>query len=217
MNIRAINGERYIITQWVNPNPAINDSNWHNPTGSPLDINGTWNISHAVVAHRAHAARRGPQGPVPGRVRRSAATTSSRKAWSVGVRFVDRELKRVIEDFGIFTDPSDPPLLTGYVIGNPGEGNFGAPYEQAEAVLPRRRAHPAAGEGRPLAALQLVRLRQGQGQLRGPLHLRLRPARPEHHGALRHPLVPPERLRYCCARTSRTSSRSTAPTRSRSA
>jgi hypothetical protein len=35
----------------------------------------------------------------------------------------------VIEDFGIFTDPSDPQLLTGYVIGNPSEGAFGAPYE----------------------------------------------------------------------------------------
>ena len=68
MNIRAINGERYIITQWVNPNPAINESTWHNPTRQPARQERHVERPHAVVAHRAHAARRGPQGAVPGRV-----------------------------------------------------------------------------------------------------------------------------------------------------
>jgi tetratricopeptide (TPR) repeat protein len=32
-------------------------------------------------------------------------------AWSLGARFVDRSLKRVIEDFGIFTEPDPEPVL----------------------------------------------------------------------------------------------------------
>jgi hypothetical protein len=67
--------------------------------------------------------------------------------WSAGVRLVDRELKRVIEDFGIFTIPEDPTALTGYIIGNPGEGNFGAPFDKpkryyraAEFTLQRAKA-----------------------------------------------------------------------------
>ena len=129
MNIRAINGERYIITQWVNPNPAINESTWHNPTGSPLDINGTWNIrtqsslTALTPLDEDLKAQYQDEWVLGGDFQFA-------KSWSVGARFVDRELKRVIEDFGIFTDPSDPLLLTGYVIGNPGEGNFGAPYEK---------------------------------------------------------------------------------------
>ena len=50
--------------------------------------------------------------------------------WSVGARYVDRQLRRIIEDIGTFTDPSDPLALTGYVIGNPGEGFFGAPFDK---------------------------------------------------------------------------------------
>jgi hypothetical protein len=43
---------------------------------------------------------------------------------------VNRELRRIIEDIGTFTDPSDPLALTGYVIGNPGEGFFGGPFDK---------------------------------------------------------------------------------------
>jgi hypothetical protein len=50
--------------------------------------------------------------------------------WSVGARFVQKDLRRIIEDIGTFTDPTDPLHLTGYVIGNPGEGFFGGPYEK---------------------------------------------------------------------------------------
>ena len=39
MNIRAINGESYIITQYVNPK-TLTSENWYNPNGSPLATNG---------------------------------------------------------------------------------------------------------------------------------------------------------------------------------
>ena len=39
-------------------------------------------------------------------------------------------MRRIIEDIGTFTDPEDPLALTGYVIGNPGEGFFGAPFDK---------------------------------------------------------------------------------------
>jgi hypothetical protein len=49
--------------------------------------------------------------------------------WRAGARYVRRDLRRIIEDIGTFTDESDPTALTGYVIGNPGEGFFGAPFD----------------------------------------------------------------------------------------
>ena len=55
-------------------------------------------------------------------------------SWSVGARYVDRSLKRVIEDFGIFTDPVRSQLLTGYVIGNPSEAPSALPYRRPSAT-----------------------------------------------------------------------------------
>ena len=43
MNIRAINGEDYIITQYVTPG-TLTPNNWYNPNGSPLAINGPWQV-----------------------------------------------------------------------------------------------------------------------------------------------------------------------------
>jgi outer membrane receptor protein involved in Fe transport len=128
LNIRAINGESYIITQWVNPNPAIDQANWHNPSGSPLDINGTWsNYRQSTLTAIT---------PLDDQLKAQyqdewivGSDYQFSNAWSVGARFVDRELKRVIEDFGTFTNPADPTELTGYVIGNPSEGSFGAVYD----------------------------------------------------------------------------------------
>jgi outer membrane receptor protein involved in Fe transport len=129
MNIRAINGEKYIITQMVNSNPNINSSNWWNPNGSPLDINGTWrqrsqsSLTALTPLDEDLKAQYQDEFVV-------GSEYQFTHVWSVGARYVDRELKRVIEDFGIFTDPSDATALTGYIIGNPGEGNFGAPFEK---------------------------------------------------------------------------------------
>jgi len=128
MNIRAINGERYIITQWVNPNPAINASNWYNPGGSPLDTNGAWNVRTQSALTALTPLDEDLKAQYQDEIVVGTDYQFS-NSWSVGARYVDRSLKRVIEDFGIFTDPSDPQLLTGYVIGNPSEGAFGAPYD----------------------------------------------------------------------------------------
>jgi outer membrane receptor protein involved in Fe transport len=131
LNVRAINGETYDIKQMVNPNPSIDSRNWFNPSGSPLAINGTWEeFSHLSLTaltplDESLKAQYQNEFIVGGEYQFTPV-------WSASVRLVDRELKRVVEDFGIFTDPSDPLALTGYVIGNPGEGNFGAPFPKPE-------------------------------------------------------------------------------------
>jgi outer membrane receptor protein involved in Fe transport len=128
LNIRAINGEKYIIQRWGNTR-TLNENNWVNPNGSPLAINGTWTLNRTsnLVAvtplDEALKAQFQNEFVVGGDLQFT-------HVWSAGVRFVDRELKRVIEDFGTFTNPADPTELTGYVIGNPGEGNFGAQYDK---------------------------------------------------------------------------------------
>jgi outer membrane receptor protein involved in Fe transport len=128
LNIRAINGERYVITQWVNPNPAINASNWYNSNGNPLDQNGSWSQFTQSALTALTPLDEDLKAQYQDEIVFGADYQFS-SSWSLGARYVDRSLKRVIEDFGIFTDPSDPQLLTGYVIGNPSEGAFGAPYE----------------------------------------------------------------------------------------
>ena len=104
--------------------------------------------------------------------------------WSAGARYVHRALKRIIEDIGTFTNPDDPLELTGYVIGNPGEGFFGAPFEKPERNYDALELSlPRAAEQR-LADVFLDRVRAGARQSRGVVHERLRPARPEHQRAL---------------------------------
>ena len=128
MNIRAINGERYVIPQWVSQVP-LNSSNWYNPSGTPLASHGPWtvrrtsNLVNITPLDQDLKSQYEDQLIVGGEYQFTPA-------WSVGVRFVNRELRRIIEDIGTFTDPTDPLALTGYVIGNPGEGFFGAPFDK---------------------------------------------------------------------------------------
>jgi outer membrane receptor protein involved in Fe transport len=128
LNIRAINGEKYIIQRWGNTR-TLNERNWFNPNGSPLAVNGTWfldrtsNLVAVTPLDEDLKAQYQDEFIFGGEYQFTGV-------WSAGVRFVDRELRRVIEDFGTFTNPADPLELTGYVIGNPGEGNFGAPYDK---------------------------------------------------------------------------------------
>ena len=49
MNIRAINGERYIILQHVSNTP-LNSTNWFNNNGSPLARNGPWTVRSTTAA-----------------------------------------------------------------------------------------------------------------------------------------------------------------------
>ena len=140
LNIRALNGEDYIISTYRFAGAPPAGDFWFNPSGNPIPasvrsgpVTGEpatgWYKSAATVLTAATAtpldtnlkAQYQDEFLIGGELQFS-------DVWSAGVRFVDRELKRVIEDFGVFGDPSDPLLLTGYVIGNPGEGTLGAPY-----------------------------------------------------------------------------------------
>ena len=128
MNIRAINGERYIIPQHVS-DVRLNSTNWFNPIGSPLANNGPWTVRRTssltalTPLDEDLKSQYQDQFIIGGEYQ-------IRPVWSVGARYVDRQLRRIIEDIGTFTDPSDPLALTGYVIGNPGEGFFGAPFDK---------------------------------------------------------------------------------------
>ncbi|OFW30059.1 MAG: hypothetical protein A3H97_02190 [Acidobacteria bacterium RIFCSPLOWO2_02_FULL_65_29] len=128
MNIRAINGERYIIPQFVSQVP-LSSSNWYNATGSPLARNGPWTVRRTSTLTAITPldedlkAQYEDQFIVGGEYQ-------FRPTWNFGVRFINRKLERIIEDIGTFTDPADPLALTGYVIGNPGEGFFGGPFDK---------------------------------------------------------------------------------------
>jgi outer membrane receptor protein involved in Fe transport len=128
MNIRAINGEDYIITQYVIPQTLTSD-NWFNPNGSPLAINGPWQVRRVSELTAITPLDEDLKSQFEDQLI-FGAEYQFRPAWSVGARFINRELRRIIEDIGTFTNPEDPLELTGYVIGNPGEGFFGAPFDQ---------------------------------------------------------------------------------------
>ena len=128
MNIRLINGEHYIITQFVNPTDA--------DVGQRVQPVGQSAGDQRSVA--GPPCRRWSTSPRLDEDLKSqyedqliiGADYQFKPAWSIGARFINRELGRIIEDIGTFTNPDDPIELTGYVIGNPGEGFFGAPFEK---------------------------------------------------------------------------------------
>jgi hypothetical protein len=128
MNIRSINGERYIITQYVNPT-ELTQNNWFNPSGSPLALNGPWGVRRVSTLVNITPLDENLKSQYEDQLI-IGADYQFRPAWSVGARFINRKLGRIIEDIGTFTNPDDPLELTGYVIGNPGEGFFGAPFDK---------------------------------------------------------------------------------------
>ncbi len=144
LNIRAINGEKYIIKQWYSPTEYTSGT-FVNPSGSPIRpdffLNRTSNLVSSTPL--ANGLKAQYQDEVSLGTDYQFATL-----WKFGINLTDRELKRVIEDFGVFSDPSDPSALTSYVIGNPGEGFFGSKFDKpkryyraAEFTLQRARAN----------------------------------------------------------------------------
>jgi outer membrane receptor protein involved in Fe transport len=128
INIRAINGESYVITKYTNPQPTTSE-NWYNPTGNPLSINGTWSVDRVTSLTVTT--------PLDENLKTQfqdeyvfGGEYQFGDYWTAGARYVHRQLSRIVEDIGTFTDPTDPIALTGYVIGNPGEGFFGAPFDK---------------------------------------------------------------------------------------
>ncbi len=144
INLRALSGEDYIIRDYSHVASSANPNYWFNPAGNPIP-----------ASVRAGARGTTQDGWTVYRIRDLTANTftpvdPSLKAqyqdefilggeyqfgdvWSAGLRLVDRELRRVIEDIGTFVPgdtPDAPPALDGYAIGNPGEGNLGTPFEK---------------------------------------------------------------------------------------
>jgi hypothetical protein len=148
INIRALHGEDYIIGTYLFAGTPPDDPDfWYTPNGSTISdairlgpitsapASGGWYKSGETALIGADVVT-----PLSRDLKAQyqdemilGAEYQFGAMWSAGVRLVDRRLKRVIEDFGTFADADDPQLLTGYVIGNPGEGDLGAPY-----VAPKR-------------------------------------------------------------------------------
>ena len=139
LNIRALNGEDYIISEYQHLPGA--PYYWYNPSGNPIPSAVRNGAVGAVTENgwtkiRARNLTAATLTPLSADLKAQyqdeyiiGGEYQLGDVWSAGVRFVDRELKRVIEDFGVFTDPSDPQALTGYAIANPGEGILGEPYD----------------------------------------------------------------------------------------
>jgi outer membrane receptor protein involved in Fe transport len=126
MNIRAINGERYIIDRFRSP-AVLNANTWFNPNGTPFDINGPWTQVQSIPLTAITPLDEDLKAQYQDEFV-FGGEYQLNPTWSVGVRYVEKNLRRIIEDIGTFTDSTDPLHLTGYVIGNPGEGFFGAPF-----------------------------------------------------------------------------------------
>jgi hypothetical protein len=140
LNIRALNGEDYIISEYQHAPGA--PYYWYNPTGNPVPegvrtggVNaGTQNGWTKIRVRNLTAATLTPlSADLKAQYQDEFILGGEHQfgeVWSAGVRLVNRQLKRVIEDFGVFTDPTDPTALTGYAIANPGEGVLGSGYEK---------------------------------------------------------------------------------------
>jgi outer membrane receptor protein involved in Fe transport len=141
INIRALHGEDYIISTYRFVG-GINDDSWYNPAGNPIPLavrNSPVTAPPASGWYKSAATPLTAVTPVDRDLKTPyqdefilGGEYQFGDVWSAGLRLVNRELKRAVEDFGTFGDPSDPLLLTGYIIGNPGEGSLGAPYAKPQ-------------------------------------------------------------------------------------
>jgi len=128
VNVRSINGERVITRHWINAS-TLTQSDWFNPTGSPLAINGPWTLLRTTAITAITPVDEDLKSQYEDQFI-LGGEYQFRPAWSVGVRFIARDLRRIIEDIGTFTNPHDPIELTGYIIGNPGQGFFGGHFDK---------------------------------------------------------------------------------------
>ena len=145
LNIRALNGEDYIINDYQHLPSATNPNYWFNPTGNPIPASVRSGALGATAGgwtkYRTRNLTQATATPLDRDLKAQyqdeyilGGETQVRDVWSFGARYVQRDLKRVIEDFGTLDFSENPPALTGYIIGNPGEGNLGEPYDK-----PKRR------------------------------------------------------------------------------
>jgi outer membrane receptor protein involved in Fe transport len=127
LNLRAINGEVYDFERFYSTGPITGNS-WVNRNGDPLQ-SGTWTRYRQSVLDSYTPIDEDLKSQYQDEYVLGGEYQFG-SSWSTGVRYVNRQLKRVIEDFGVFANPDDPLELTGYIIGNPGEGTFGAPFDK---------------------------------------------------------------------------------------
>ena len=85
---------------------ALNSNNWFNPNGSPLAINGAWQVRRASTLTAITPLDEDLKTQFEDQFI-FGAEYQFRPAWSVGARFINRELRRIIEDIGTFTNPAD--------------------------------------------------------------------------------------------------------------
>ncbi|HEX9984294.1 MAG TPA: TonB-dependent receptor [Thermoanaerobaculia bacterium] len=143
LNIRALNGEDYIINEYQHL-PSASNPMFLNPTGNPIPTavrNGAIGAvtENGFTKTRSRNLQASTLTPLSADLKAQyqdeyilGGEYQFGDVWSAGVRLVDRELGRVIEDFGVFTDPENPEALTGYAIANPGEGALGGAYPAPE-------------------------------------------------------------------------------------
>ena len=110
INIRAFNGEDYILSTWRYQDNSVTSANFFNRAGSPL--NSGWRRTAVTTLPAATAtpidealkAQYQDEWLIGGEYQFSTF-------WSAGARIVNRQIKRVIEDMGA-RRPDDPLLLT---------------------------------------------------------------------------------------------------------
>lgn len=144
INIRALNGEDYIINDYSHVPVASNSSFWFNPAGNPIPASvragGRGATEGGWTKYRIRTLTQATATPLDRDLKNQyqeefilGGEYQFGAVWSAGMRLVNRELRRVIEDIGTFVpgdDPGSPPVLDGYIIANPGEGNLGAAFDK---------------------------------------------------------------------------------------
>jgi hypothetical protein len=150
INLTNMNGATEIQNRYYSQT-RHSSNDWFNPAGSPL--NNEW-IRFRTINTVPNDA--GARGPLDANLKAQyqdefviGGETQFASAWSAGVRLIGRRIGRVIEDFSVPTDPNDPLSLgEQYIIGNPGEGQFGGRYKKprrdyraVEVTLQRRQTN----------------------------------------------------------------------------
>jgi hypothetical protein len=148
INVATMNGGTAVTNRYYSLT-RHDSQNWFNPTGSPLSSD--WIPDQTLNSVPDDA---GGHAPLDENLKTQyqdelifGGEYQFLPAWSGGLRFVHRAIKRVIEDFGVLSDPNDPMSYGDkYVIGNPGEQGLGSgfrkptrDYKAIELTLQRRR------------------------------------------------------------------------------
>jgi len=147
INLTNLNGGTTVFNRYYSLTRHTS-GNWFNPNGSP--INSDWIFQDTTPTFPNDY---GADGPLDANLKVqyqdefvAGGEYQFAGSWSAGARMIKRRIGRVIEDFSV---PTDNPLVDRpYLIGNPGEGQFGSrvqrpkrDYSAVELTLQQRRAN----------------------------------------------------------------------------